>query len=114
MPKKKQLQLKPFPTSRILTVSADSYMQSTGKAPTEYKMVGVHYLGRTDRPVESLAQHVPTEAEVVVDYTLNIMQHTYQYTTYGSLCSENKHWVPALVAVDGTVLIPREANKKRK
>jgi hypothetical protein len=61
-----------FPLEKILTVSAEEWSQSSQKLLIRFDMVGVTYSGdNTNKPKTKLAEKVPDEAEVVVNYAVN-------------------------------------------
>ena len=59
-----------FPESKLLTTTAKVYIGSIGKRLDNFEMLGVHCEGS----FEDFLNKVPSQAEVVVDYSVEKVQ----------------------------------------
>lgn len=95
--KKAEIEDKPFPLERILTVSALEYCLSQGKQLRDYDLVGLHAkIVVTARELdhdlkEELARNIPASAEIVVAYTPSRSLNNFMFVQYA----------------DATALIPK-------
>lgn len=60
---------KKFDLEHILPCSVADYLDSRGKSPDNYRMVGVHYSGKDN---EGFQKAVPEGTEAVVEYRSSI------------------------------------------
>ena len=83
---------------KVLTTDAKQYCESKGKKLSDYKMVGVHYVGRNARDItDSFFKAVPN-IEVVVSYKPPFV---------GGDASPN-HWGERIIIAAGTALVPKK------
>jgi len=54
-----------FPTSRILPIKVEVYLESASRSIHQYDLVGIH---SHSSKIEDFAAEVPNNAEVVTDY----------------------------------------------
>ncbi|MBI5390394.1 hypothetical protein HZB02_02815 [Candidatus Woesearchaeota archaeon] len=105
-----------FPLEKILTTSAEAYIMSQGKHPSDYRLVGVYsptsvyhsYLPIhgvysyqpshhfTDLQLEMFMEKIPANTEMVTDFKENYVL-------------ANDHFL--LHTAHGTALIPKERGK---
>ncbi len=94
------MRYKVFPLEKILSVSAEEYCKSNGKSLKEYKMIGVHLVGKN---VKELSEHIPfiaPNAEVIVNYQ-------FMFSNYLKI---NDYY--QLIIATGTALVPKKKNKR--
>jgi|SRR3989344_355428 len=99
-----------FTLEKILTISAREYCESVGKPLSDYEFFGVHLdkVNYWANPTEYFAELVPSEAEVVVNYSV---QRSFGSSYEDAKSGQNAKWIQ--FTAHGTALIPKTLTFKK-